>query len=135
MSSNMITGHNHTSFTVSDRDFNFRSLLGNSVLRWEWSPGSTLFLVWQQSRSDRLVGSDYDALSAEAIGSFDFGHDTTREEAFDRDHAVTGIDADLTGIVINQVNADSGGEYYGYGFGYGYEYGSEDEESAERRAA
>ena len=63
-------------FTVSDRDFNFRSLLGNSVLRWEWSPGSTLFLVWQQSRSDRLVGSDYDALSAEAIGSFDFGHDT-----------------------------------------------------------
>ena len=61
---------------MSDRDFNFRSLLGNSVLRWEWSPGSTLFLVWQQSRSDRLVGSDYDALSAEAIGSFDFGHDT-----------------------------------------------------------
>ena len=26
----------------------------NAVLRWEFSPGSTLFLVWQQNRSDRV---------------------------------------------------------------------------------
>jgi hypothetical protein len=38
-------------FGVSDRDFSFRSLRGNAVLRWEWSAGSTLFLVWQQSRA------------------------------------------------------------------------------------
>ena len=37
-------------FVVSDRDFSYRSLLGNAVLRWEWRQGSTLFLVWQQSR-------------------------------------------------------------------------------------
>ena len=49
--------------------------------------------------------------------------------------SITGIDADLTGVVINQGNADSGGEYYGYGYGYEYEYDGDDEESAERRAA
>ncbi len=39
-------------FTLENEDFNRRSLRGNAVLRWEWRPGSTLFLVWQQSRSD-----------------------------------------------------------------------------------
>jgi hypothetical protein len=33
-------------------DFNFKSLRGNAVLRWEYRPGSTLYLVWTQSRSD-----------------------------------------------------------------------------------
>jgi hypothetical protein len=39
-------------FSVSDPDFNFRSLRGNAVLRWEFLPGSTLYFVWTQSRSD-----------------------------------------------------------------------------------
>ena len=30
-------------------DFNFRSLRGNAVLRWEYRPGSTLFFVWTQN--------------------------------------------------------------------------------------
>jgi hypothetical protein len=50
-----------------DLDFNFRSLRGNAVLRWEWRPGSTLFLAWQQVRSDYVQG----------IGDFDFGRDRT----------------------------------------------------------
>ena len=33
-------------------DFNFRSLRGNAVLRWEYLPGSTLYFVWTQARSD-----------------------------------------------------------------------------------
>lgn len=46
------------SFTVRDRDFRRGSMNGNAVLRWEWRPGSTLFLVWQQSRAaSRRVGS------------------------------------------------------------------------------
>ncbi len=45
-----------TVFAVPDRDFSYRSLLGNAVLRWEWRPGSTLFLVWQQSRINSLRG-------------------------------------------------------------------------------
>ena len=37
-----------TSF--ADQDFNVRSFRSNLVLRWEWRPGSTLYLVWQQDR-------------------------------------------------------------------------------------
>lgn len=33
-------------------DFNFRRLRTNMVLRWEYRPGSTLYLVWSQSRED-----------------------------------------------------------------------------------
>ena len=37
-----------------NRDFHRRSLRGNTVLRWEFQPGSTLFLVWTQSRESAL---------------------------------------------------------------------------------
>jgi hypothetical protein len=39
-------------FTVSNRDFNMVSLRGNAVLRWEYRPGSTLYLVAQQRRAE-----------------------------------------------------------------------------------
>jgi hypothetical protein len=39
------------SFRLDDPDFNLRSFRSNLVLRWEWRPGSSLFLVWQQNRS------------------------------------------------------------------------------------
>ncbi len=63
-------------FTVSDPSFNFRSLLGNAVLRWEWSPGSTLFLVWQQTRAGRIRASEFDEMGALDVGIFDLGYDT-----------------------------------------------------------
>jgi hypothetical protein len=34
-----------------NRDFNTKSFRSNVVLRWEWKPGSTLFVVWQQNRA------------------------------------------------------------------------------------
>jgi hypothetical protein len=40
-----------STFTLKNIDFNVHSFRSNVVLRWEWRPGSTLFLVWQQSRS------------------------------------------------------------------------------------
>jgi hypothetical protein len=40
-----------SSYTV-DQDFTVRSLKGNAVLRWEYRPGSTLYLVWTQRRSE-----------------------------------------------------------------------------------
>jgi len=52
------------SFTFRDPDFNFRSLRGNALLRWEFRPGSTLYLVWTQSRSN-----------VEPIGNMDLGRD------------------------------------------------------------
>jgi hypothetical protein len=48
-------------FRVPDLNFNVRSFNGNSVLRWEWRPGSTLYVVWQQTRFDRLTPFNTDA--------------------------------------------------------------------------
>ena len=45
-----------------NRDFHRRSLRGNTVLRWEFRPGSTLFLVWTQSREAALAQLDAAAL-------------------------------------------------------------------------
>jgi hypothetical protein len=55
-------------FRLEDEDFNERSLRGSAVLRWEWRPGSTLFLVWQHERSasahvdDLVFGRDVRSL-------------------------------------------------------------------------
>ena len=38
-------------FTIDNPDFSFSSLRGNAVLRWEYRPGSTVYLVWTQSRA------------------------------------------------------------------------------------
>lgn len=38
-------------FTLANPDFRTRSIRTNAVLRWEYRPGSTLFLVWTQSRA------------------------------------------------------------------------------------
>ncbi|HEU0053975.1 MAG TPA: DUF5916 domain-containing protein, partial [Longimicrobium sp.] len=42
--------------TVVAQDFNVRSFRSNAVLRWEWRPGSTLYLVWQQDRAADTLG-------------------------------------------------------------------------------
>jgi hypothetical protein len=39
------------SFSFPEQDFNFRSIQGNAVYRWEYRPGATIFLVWQHDRS------------------------------------------------------------------------------------
>lgn len=54
-------------FTFDDPDFNFKELRSNAVLRWEYRPGSTLFLVWSQGRSD-----------VEPQGAYDLGRDGKR---------------------------------------------------------
>jgi hypothetical protein len=38
--------------TIGNPDFNYISLRGNAVLRWEYMSGSTIYLVWTQSRED-----------------------------------------------------------------------------------
>jgi hypothetical protein len=40
-----------TDYTMDINDFNVKQFLSNFVVRWEYSPGSTLFLVWSQTRS------------------------------------------------------------------------------------
>ena len=41
-------------------DFNYRSFRTTNVLRWEYKPGSTLFVVWQQGREDTLDRGRFD---------------------------------------------------------------------------
>ncbi len=48
--------------TWSSPDFNFGQFRANAVVRWEYLPGSSLFVVWSQGR-DRYLGGD---------GSFEF---------------------------------------------------------------
>ena len=55
--------------TFGNPDFNFRSLRGSAVLRWEYRPGSTLFFVWQQQRSGQEGYGDF-ALSRDASAVF-----------------------------------------------------------------
>lgn len=57
-------------YTFDDPDFNFRQFRSNLVLRWEYTPGSTLFLVWQQQRSGS-GGSGEFAARRDLEGLFD----------------------------------------------------------------
>jgi len=49
------------SFTVSNPDFRTRSVRVNAVLRWEYRPGSTLFVVWTQNREGDFADPSFDA--------------------------------------------------------------------------
>jgi hypothetical protein len=39
-------------FSFADPDFNVREFQSNLVLRWEWRPGSTLFVAWNRGQAD-----------------------------------------------------------------------------------
>jgi hypothetical protein len=51
-------------FTFDNPDFNIRSLRGNAVLRWEYLPGSVLYLVWTQTRSDYESIGDFQLIKS-----------------------------------------------------------------------
>jgi len=40
-------------------DFDFRSLRGSAVVRWEFKPGSAVFLVWNENRADTIGSGDF----------------------------------------------------------------------------
>ena len=57
--------YNDPSVTSNPGGFNFKALQSNVVMRWEYKPGSTLFVVWNQGRQgyngiegDRTFGGD-----------------------------------------------------------------------------
>ncbi len=47
------------SFSFYNPDFNFKSLRGTAVLRWEYLPGSILYFVWTQTRADYAYPGDF----------------------------------------------------------------------------
>lgn len=48
-----------STFSFDNPDFNVKSLRGTMVLRWEYSPGSILYFVWTQNRSDYTHPGDF----------------------------------------------------------------------------
>lgn len=46
-------------FSFPDPDFNYKSLRGTVVLRWEYRPGSVFFAVWTQNRADYSNPGDF----------------------------------------------------------------------------
>ena len=44
---------------LSNPDFNFRSLRGNAVFRWEFRPGSVMYVAWAHSRSANMALGDF----------------------------------------------------------------------------
>ena len=46
-------------FSFGNPDFNVKALRTNAVVRWEYNPGSTLFVVWSQGRGRSDSFGDY----------------------------------------------------------------------------
>ncbi len=44
---------------VANPDFNFRSVRASAVARWEFRPGSALYVVWNENRADTLPIGDF----------------------------------------------------------------------------
>lgn len=40
------------SFVIGNPNFNYKSLRGTALIRWEYKPGSVLYLVWTHDRAD-----------------------------------------------------------------------------------
>jgi hypothetical protein len=49
-------------YSIDKPDFNYRQFRSNLVMRWEYRPGSTLYLVWSQGRT-----------GVESEGTFQYG--------------------------------------------------------------
>lgn len=45
--------------SIDDPDFSFRQFRSNLVVRWEYLPGSTLYLVWSQGRTGSVADGDF----------------------------------------------------------------------------
>jgi hypothetical protein len=45
------TGDGTFDYSIANPDFNFREFRSNLVARWEYTPGSVLYVVWTQGRS------------------------------------------------------------------------------------
>ncbi len=56
---------------------NFKQFNSNVVLRWEYRPGSTLFVVWSQGRADSRPASGTRSLMGDFGDLFDLHPDNT----------------------------------------------------------
>lgn len=48
------------SIYIENPDFNYKALIGSAVLRWEFRPGSTLYLVWTRNGVDETNPGNFE---------------------------------------------------------------------------
>lgn len=53
------TDANGTDYSFGNPNFNFRQFRSNFVVRWEYLPGSTLYLVWSQGRTNSATDGNF----------------------------------------------------------------------------
>ncbi|MCU0285145.1 MAG: carbohydrate binding family 9 domain-containing protein [Acidobacteria bacterium] len=46
-------------YSTAQPDFNFRQFRSNLVIRWEYKPGSIIFLIWSQGRTEGLSTGNF----------------------------------------------------------------------------
>lgn len=83
-----LDGDGTADVSFANPDFNVKQFRSNAVLRWEYRPGSTLFVVWSQGRSGVL--SD---------GSFEIDRDFRRLFGFDDEHGLP-----ATNVLLVKLN-------------------------------
>lgn len=52
-------GKDRNSLYIENPDFNYKALVGSAVLRWEFRPGSTLYIVWTRNGVDEKNPGDF----------------------------------------------------------------------------
>ena len=45
-------GEDYEPYNVDEHDFNYSALNSTLIIRWEYMPGSTLYLVWTRAMSE-----------------------------------------------------------------------------------
>jgi hypothetical protein len=65
-----LVNENGDQYAFGDPNFDVRDFNSNLVTRWEYQPGSVIYLVWSQSRSEFVPTGDF-ALGRDARGLFD----------------------------------------------------------------
>ena len=59
-----------TAVTNNPRQFNFKQLQSNVVYRWEYNPGSTLFVVWNQGRQGSVGAEGFNKFQGDVRDLF-----------------------------------------------------------------
>ena len=52
-----------TDFSFDKTDFNVQEFLSNLIVRWEYNPGSSVYLVWSQTRRNSNSSANLDLIN------------------------------------------------------------------------
>jgi hypothetical protein len=58
-----LDGDQRTDITLGDPDFNFKAIRSTAVFRWEYLPGSVVYVAWQHGRSEYRSDSSFGAFT------------------------------------------------------------------------